>query len=142
LTVDTYHLNDDPPSGFVDQNDLMAVMERATDDGLSDDAMDQFREYVTSRAAESPLTDIDAVRDDPWLPTLRTLVLAGDQVQSLHFNNPDDDGVPELAYIDSRVLNAIFDLVNRHGIYLVLEPEEYEVEMLCGAVETLQQQLG
>jgi len=141
LTVDTYHLDDSLPSGFVDEGALEGVVERATDDGLSEDAMERFREYVTARAAEAPISDIDAVRDDPWLPTLRTLVLAGDQVQSLHFNDPDDDGVPDLTHVDSPVLDMVFDWVARHDINLVLEPDEYDVQMLRDAVDTLQQRL-
>lgn len=76
-----------------------------------------------------------------WLPTLRTLVLAGETIQSLHFNDPRDDGVPDLTRTDSPVLDAIFDLVAQRDIFLVLEPDNYDIQMLRGSVQMLKQQL-
>jgi hypothetical protein len=141
FTIDTAHFDEDPPTGIIDQNHLDETTERASDDGVSADAVDRFQEFITQHASRSPIPDIEAVRDDPWLPTLRTLVLAGNQVQSLHFNEPegDRDGVPDLMHTDSPVLDAIFDLVERHDVYLVLEPndDQYDTGTLRSALQAI-----
>jgi len=141
LTVDTYHLTDDPTTDFLVKDHITTVIDRAAADGVSEDALDRFQNRIRVRAADAPTLDFRSVCDDPWLPTLRTLVLAGDHVQSLHFNDPINDGIPDLVHTDSPVLEAIFDLVAQHDIYLVLEPDTYDIDVLRSVLATLRDRL-
>lgn len=63
------------------------------------------------------------------MPLLNTLVLAGDRVKSIHFNDPVNDGTPDVEHQRGQpVLQSIRQIIRSENIHVVLEPDKVEFE--------------
>lgn len=95
------------------------------DDGIRDVAETRYRTFLEERCSQPViLNDVDA---GPWLPALNALCLAGEQVVSVHLNDPVNDGVPSVAE-ESPGLDAVIEVCRESGMYMVLKPEKPQFE--------------
>lgn len=92
---------------------------------IREEYMDYLDENITTLTPSEP----EQFATDDWMPLLNTLVLAGNRVKSIHFNDPDNDGTPDLTHQrEQSSLQAIREIIQSEHIYVVLEPDEEEFE--------------
>lgn len=127
VTVDSAHLPAGrSPADPIDRDAVEAILDRIDDvQGMDRVAIEKaFSSHLRRGVAEHRPEMADRLADDPWSPLLNVLVLTSGRVKSVHFNDPVEDGVPEL---DNHgvppVLDTIREIIHAEDIHVVIEPD-------------------
>lgn len=132
VTIDSKHLpSGRPPGDAIDWEAVDTIFERFEGDAGMDTAAlrKAFGGHLT-RAVAGHRLDAE-LADDGWSPLVTALVLCGERVKSVHFNDPGVDGVPDLdGHGSPPNLDVVRELVLEHDIHLVLEPDREAFEQM------------
>lgn len=126
VTVDSKHLPaGQPPANPLDPDAVEDLFDRMEDiEGLDVASLRKaFGGHLVNIINRRRPKDADCLPTDGWAPLLNTLVLTGARVSSIHFNDPVDDGIPDLdGHETSPTLAAVRELLYEADASTVLEP--------------------
>ena len=89
----------------------------------------EYRRYLDSSIAAPTPHDTELCSEKSWMSLLNTLMLAGERVKSIHFNDPNDDGTPDIEHQRGQpTLQSIREIIRSENIHVVLEPDKEEFE--------------
>ncbi len=119
LTVDSAHFPSASREADGYDHDAADHVCTALGDAYSDVA-DDYLSFLEERAPDG----VEVAAGDPYQPLARTLALAGDRVQSVHFNDPETNNLPRLRsrHEDGGAYAAV-EAMAEHDVYTVLKPD-------------------
>lgn len=132
LTVDSAHLPQprrEPDR--IDEEVVETLFDRVARSAKGDASTvrEAYLEYLRGNVESFGPSGAPRRPEGGWMALLNALVLAGDRVKSVHFNDPEDDGTPDLTHQRDRfALASIREILRSEEIYVVLEPDEEEYE--------------
>lgn len=127
VTIDSAHLptarSPDDPIDRDAISDLVCRLEGLQ--GLDVASLEKaYTGHLAGNVAEFRPEGIDRLENDAWTPLLNALLLTADRTKSVHFNDPVEDGIPDLAgHRGQSTLEVIREIARNEDIYLVLEPD-------------------
>lgn len=125
VTVDSKHLPADRSLDDAIDDEAMSVLYDRLCDSIGQDVEGLWKAFngdLVGNVSEFRSDDLESHPPSGWSPLLNTLVLSGPQVKSVHFNDPIEDGIPDLdGHNRSETLDAVRELVLAQEIFIVLE---------------------